>query len=271
MIKISYFNSECEKISKSCDLEFGKNQLPLTALNNLLCNNAELNKNGFGKFPVLSKSTFASLKKCIEQIIIQQLSAYQKISPDFELSQYHNFLESEENHYKISTWALEYKEIGDVFFEIKKDVEDLLGLKLKVKTINHRDKEGEYIGFRIIRPMKNDHNPFHRDAWIPYWRDTVNVWLPLCGFEDGNSLQIIPKSHQWRDDQILKTKAGVEIEGKKYHVSAAIGAVNEFTIETPLLNYGEGLVFSPYLIHGNGVNRKDNTTRVSLEFRFCRE
>jgi ectoine hydroxylase-related dioxygenase (phytanoyl-CoA dioxygenase family) len=63
----------------------------------------------------------------------------------------------------------------------------------------------------------------------------------------------------------------VEIDGKKYHVSAAIGTVNEFNIETPVLQKGDGLIFSPYLIHGNGLNKQNDTTRVSLEFRFCKQ
>lgn len=271
MREIRYFNSDCEKISKSCDLEFGKNPLPLSLSNNLLCGNDALNQSGFGVFHLLTKDAFLLLRKQMEQIVVQRLSVYQKVSSDFELTQYHRFLEHEETHYKISTWALEYTAIGDIYFEIKKRVENVLKLKLKVKAISHLGKEGYYIGFRILRPMRNDHNPFHRDAWIPNWRDTINAWLPLCGFEDGNSLQVIPESHLWEDNQILKTKAGAEIEGKKYHVPAAIGAVNKFNIETPLLNPGDGLIFSPYIIHGNGVNKKSDTARVSLEFRFCRE
>ena len=270
-MEIKYFNRDCKEISKRCDLEFGKELFLLNDGNNLLSNNSSLNNNGFGKFSLPSGQIFSELETRIEQHVIQQLSLHQEVASDFNLARYHRFLEKEEIHYKVSTWALDYKLLGNTFYAVMNQVEDLLGLKLKLKKITHLGQEGEYVGFRLIRPLKNDHNPFHRDAWIPYWRDTVNIWLPICGFENGNSLQLIPQSHMWADDQVLKTKAGVEIDGKKYHVSAAIGTVNKFHIETPVLKAGEGLIFSPYLIHGNGLNRQNDTTRVSLEFRFCKQ
>jgi ectoine hydroxylase-related dioxygenase (phytanoyl-CoA dioxygenase family) len=157
------------------------------------------------------------------------------------------------------------------FFDIKSQAEGFLKQSLDIKKINHNGVDGKYVGFRILRPLKSDHNPFHRDSWIPYWRDTINIWLPICGFENGNTMQMIPGSHLWADSQILKTKAGVEISGKKYHVPAAIGTVNDFSTDQPNLKIGEGLIFSPFLIHGNGMNRMPDSTRVSLEFRFCKK
>ncbi len=269
-MEIKYLNEDCEKISKRCDLEFGKEIIPLTPANNLLNSDPSLNTNGFGLFTLRKPETFTALEQYITGYIQQQLGIYQEPVKGFELCRYHQYLQQEETHYKISTWGLEYQMLGNAFYEILQQAEDLLQLKLKVKKINHLGKEGDYVGFRILRPLRNDHNPFHRDAWLPYWRDTVNVWLPICGFENGNTLQLIPKSHLWSDDQILKTKIGAEIEGKKYHVPAAIGTVNNFSIETPVLKKGDGLIFSPYLIHGNGRNHKTDETRVSLEFRFCK-
>jgi ectoine hydroxylase-related dioxygenase (phytanoyl-CoA dioxygenase family) len=198
-----------------------------------------------------------------------RLSQIQQVPDDFELQNYHRYLLNPDIHFNVSTWALDYTIFGDVFFEIRDQIEEMLKVPLKIKRISHLGVEGEYVGFRVLRPQKNDHNPFHRDSWIPYWRDTVNIWIPICGFEDANSLQLIPGSHMWPDDQILKTKSGVEIDGKRYHVPAAIGSINDFSIETPRLRKGGGLIFSPYLIHGNGANRLKDKTRVSLEFRFC--
>jgi hypothetical protein len=269
-MEIRYLNADGEKISKTCDLEFGKElQLP-SGESNLLQSNNELCEKGFQIFRLHEMNTFTQLQQIITAQIIKRLSLYQSVPDNFELTRYHTYLTRPDNHFRVSTWALDYEILGDTFFEIKSQAEELLKMKLKTKKINHLGIDGDYVGFRILRPMKNDHNPFHRDAWIPYWRDTVNIWLPICGFENSNSLQLIPESHLWPDDQILKTKAGVEIEGKKYHVPAAIGTVNNFVIETPILDKGGGIIFSPYLIHGNGVNKQKDTTRVSLEFRFCK-
>jgi ectoine hydroxylase-related dioxygenase (phytanoyl-CoA dioxygenase family) len=236
----------------------------------LLLNNKKLNENGYGQFELLDINTFSNLEDILTQYISHRLSSYQEVPSDFELRNYHKYLKKEENHYKISTWALDIENLGSVYHNILAQVESILGLKLKTKEIEHLGQLGHFIGFRIVRPLKNDHNPFHRDAWIPYWQDTINVWLPICGFEDGNGLQLIPKSHLWNDNEILKTKSGVEMNGKKYHVAAAIGSLNSFNIETPVLKQGDGLIFSPYLVHGNGVNKNSDVTRTSIEFRFCK-
>ena len=269
-MKINYLNEDCEKISKSCDLEFGKVIPTYSESCDLFKTNSLLNEQGYGVFALNAKNTFETIEHIITSQIIQRLSLYQNVPSNFSLVKYHESLLRPENHFKVSTWALEYDILGDAFYAIKNQIEEMLQAKLSVKRINHLGVDGDYIGFRILRPMKNDHNPFHRDAWIPYWRNTINIWLPICGFEEGNSLQLIPRSHVWSDDQILKTKSGVEIDGKKYHVPAAIGTVNEFKISTPALKRGEALIFSPYLVHGNGINNTPDSTRVSLEFRFCK-
>jgi ectoine hydroxylase-related dioxygenase (phytanoyl-CoA dioxygenase family) len=268
---IKYLNEEGERIAKICDLEFGKEPLSHATESSILQSNSDINTKGYSIFSLHKANTFNTLEQTITRYVAQRLSEWQHVPANFQLSQYHHILTQPEHHFKVSTWALDYTLLGDAFFEIKSQIEELLQKELTIKKINHLGVDGEYVGFRILRPMKNDHNPFHRDAWIPYWRDTVNIWLPICGFEDRNTLQMIPYSHTWADEQILKTKAGVEIDGKKYHVPAAIGTVNNFTIDAPLLHKGDGLIFSPYLVHGNGVNRKPDTTRVSLEFRFCRK
>ncbi len=269
-MKIHYLNDACERLGKTCDLEFGKIVMPQSGDSNLLIKNEVLNSLGYGIFRLTEMSTFDKIESAVTSHVRNKLSEHQQVPAGFTLSQYHRFLESEDIHYKISTWALEYTTIGDAFNLVKTQVEEILQQKLKVKRISHLGVEGEYLGFRIIRPGKNDHNPFHRDSWISYWQDTVNIWLPICGFENSNTLQIIPESHLWPDDQILKTKAGMEIDGKKYHVSAAIAAARDFTILSPDLSKGQAILFSPYLLHGNGINRMSDTTRVSMEFRFCR-
>ena len=149
-------------------------------------------------------------------------------------------------------------------------MEALLRESLDLKAIEHQGAIGKFLGFRIVRPGKPDFNPFHRDAWLPYWRDVVNVWAPLSGFEGGNTMSIIPGTHNLDDSEILKTKKGAIINDKTYHVPAAIALGQNFEPITPVLEKGEALVFSPYLIHGNGINRNPDTTRVSIEFRFCK-
>ena len=78
-MEIKYLNEECEKISKSCDLEFGKEIIPLTAANNLLGRADILNGKGYGIFTLRNYETFTALEKYITDYVARQLATYQEL------------------------------------------------------------------------------------------------------------------------------------------------------------------------------------------------
>lgn len=267
---INYFNDSALKIARNSASEFGSKKSNNANPFLIIENNVELKQKGFCLFNIEADLNQLLYSK-VTSFVKNKLVEFQEVPADFELEKYHIYLKDESTHFKVSSWAMDFQLIGNAYFEIKKKIESILQAELTIKKIEHMGNIGEFIGFRIIRPQKNDHNPLHRDSWIDFWQDTINVWLPICGFENGNSLQLIPQSHLWFDEEILRTKSGAEIDGKIYRVPAAIGTIQSFTIETPILKKGEGLVFSPFLIHGNGVNNSLDKTRISLEFRFCKK
>ncbi|HZS35509.1 MAG TPA: phytanoyl-CoA dioxygenase, partial [Polyangia bacterium] len=58
--------------------------------------------------------------------------------------------------------------------------------------------------------------------------------------------------------------------GNAYSVPAVTGGTHPLRMIRPNPAPNHVLIFSPYLIHGGGVNLNPATTRMSLEMRFSR-
>ena len=61
---------------------------------------------------------------------------------------------------------------------------------------------------RIVRPGRADHNPLHRDVWLPEYRDGLNIYLPVAGSTDRSSLTLVPGSHHWPENTVERTAGG---------------------------------------------------------------
>lgn len=233
--------------------------------------NSSLNEDGWINHNFFQKDGFSDLKSLLSLHIKKLLESHQPVSPNFSIEEYHKYVLSDKIHYSVSSWAMLGEVIGVHYGHIKSQMENLLGIELTTKKIEHKGASGHFLGFRIVRPGKSDYNPYHRDAWLPYWRDTVNVWIPICGFENANTISLIPGTHTLDDSEIIKTKQGAVIGDKTYHVPQAVALRKPFKKINPDLTEGEGLIFSPFLLHGNGINKLPDTTRISIELRFCRK
>lgn len=253
------------------DCEFGDNELSLNQSEDIIQTSHELMTEGFGIYKLLSETEFEELSTYITKHVKTLLQQHQTVLEDFTLENYHCHVKDDSIHYAVSSWAMSPDVISPLFDIVQKRVEKLLSNPLDIKVINHRGVMGKFIGFRIIRPHTTDHSPYHRDAWLPYWQNTVNVWIPISGFSQGNTICLLPKSHLLNDSEILKTKKGAVINGKSYHVPAAIAIKKPFKHIKPVLHAGEALLFSPYILHGNGENNHPDQTRVSIELRFCKK
>jgi hypothetical protein len=128
----------------------------------------------------------------------------------------------------------------------------------------------DHVQLRINRPGSTDYNPPHRDAALPVWANSLNIWLPIAGVDEDTSLGIVPGSHRIAESDCWQTTAGgAFIGGKPYRVPA-IAKLRQGPlpmIRAPL-RFGEALLFTPYLIHGLAVNNTQDLTRMALEFRF---
>lgn len=239
--------------------------------NTFLSAHVPFQEQGYFISELLSTEQLSQLFSSIEKIVLNDLRAFQPDITDFDLTNYHNVVSNDGIHRSISKWGILIEEIEEFYLIVKEKMERLLGVELITKTITHNSKEGQFVGYRLVRPQREDHNPFHKDSWLEYWQDTINVWLPLSGFNDDNGLQFIESSHLFDNENIYRTPSGYVSEGKTYHVPAAVAIDHPFTIIRPRLSEGQGIIFSPYLIHGNGINNSADETRVSLEFRFAQK
>lgn len=121
---------------------------------------------------------------------------------------------------------------------------------------------------RVVRPGRADHNPLHRDAWLPRYHGALNIYLPVAGSTARSSLTLVPGSHHWSESAVERTAGGALYHGVPYTVPGVLRPARPLDIIRPNPGPGEVLVFSPYLLHGAAANLNDDATRVSLEMRF---
>ncbi len=187
-----------------------------------------------------------------------------------DLNNYHN--EITEAEHKLILNSMPYKknmyaDICEFCNYLENYISDVL--KEPVKIFN------DDIWVRICRPSNvcdNDFNPYHRDVYLDFYRNTVNIYLPVIGSTDNSSLKIQPGSHKWNENETIVTKGGAFFKStnKKYSVDAIVASKKPLDMIRPNPNEDQLMLFSPYLIHGCDDNN-ENTTRISLEVRFIRK
>jgi ectoine hydroxylase-related dioxygenase (phytanoyl-CoA dioxygenase family) len=187
------------------------------------------------------------------------------------LSKYHEVINTDELHNKVINITRNL-ENADLDFDIESLVHrfsEVLGFKL---TSWIEEIKKSHIQIRISRPNSLDINPPHRDSYLSYYKDILNIWIPVEGCNTLSSLPVFPSSHLIPENNILRTKSrGAKINGNTYYVPCILetnkGNINMLR---PNPKMGEALIFTPYLIHGAAVNLNKDITRVSLELRFPR-
>ncbi len=138
-----------------------------------------------------------------------------------------------------------------------------------VRAHNPHTQEGVF-HLRIVRPGQADHNPLHRDAWMPRYRGALNIYAPVAGSTAASALSLVPGSHHWPENLVERTAEGAVYHGAPYRVPGAKSSRVPLAAVRPNPGPGEVLVFSPYLLHGGAANLNADATRVSLEMRFWR-
>ncbi len=190
---------------------------------------------------------------------------------DFSLPDYHLFVTTDEMHRLIIEKlrnGFELEEMPIRLDIIEKRVSEICGITLAAKNPNLSEQRF-YV--RVVRPDgKNDNNPPHRDVWLDYYRSCVNIYLPICGSNELSALPLIPGSHYWSESEIERTLDGAVVQGYEYRVPSVTNAKRSLEFIRPDPKPNELMLFSPYLIHGGGVNLNKAVTRMSLEMRFFR-
>jgi ectoine hydroxylase-related dioxygenase (phytanoyl-CoA dioxygenase family) len=196
---------------------------------------------------------------------------YKTTNKSIVLEEYHNVITSEEHSAIINTMPYK-RDANDDIAEFSNYLENLVSSKLneKVKIFN-----GD-IWFRICRPTTvytNDFNPCHRDVYLDFYRNTVNIYLPVAGSNERSSVNVHTGSHKWNETATRTTNGGAYFEStnKKYSVDAIVASTTPLNMIRPNPTTEQLMLFSPYLIHGCANNDNPDMTRFSVEVRFIRD
>jgi hypothetical protein len=269
-IKISPFRQQEECIYyldayAYSNVDWGNNRVILSEDVNLL-DRTDFNDAGYKIFPISSndnKDCNVFLKRFIETKISNITS--RKIDAE----KYHLHVNDEE-HKKIIN-AMPYKKHESIeIYEFATYMENRVSelLQRRVKIFN-----GD-IWIRICRPSSmSDYNPCHRDIYLDFYRNIINIYLPIVGSNENSSLNMHSGSHLWNERDIVVTKGGAYFKhsDKKYSVDAILKSRIPLNMQKPNPSINEFILFSPYLIHGCSSNDNNDITRMSIEIRFIED
>jgi len=246
----------------------GKDEVLFNKQSNVL-SNCDWIDEGYKTIKLFSEEEFQQLKESTKQVILK-LFEENDIFPgmDFQLEDYHRYVINQELHKKIinKTRFLTHVDFQINFGKINKIISE--ALHCRVGTFNPHLKK-EVLILRISRPNTMDINPLHRDGYLEVWKDVLNVWIPIAGCNKQSSLPLIPGSHYWNEKDLTRTQnQGASINGITYQVPGIIDASEELRLIRPNPLPCEGIIFTPFLIHGSAVNLTSNATRFSLELRL---
>ena len=212
--------------------------------------------NGYYKFNVLDKNKLNFLWKLIIFLSIiwlkiQNMSIYIKHIND--LNQTHKFIHPDQlNDFRIFIYESinKMKNFKKIYFELgRKYIEIICGNELVMQ---------KKCNLSIQFPKdKSSLLPLHADVWTGDSEYELVFWLPLVDVYKTKSMFILPpKLHEKYQKNFKKNNSINSLYNK---VKKDLKWIN--------LNYGQGIVFTQNLMHGNIIN-KEKTTRWSFNCRF---
>ena len=253
---------------------FGKQEVLSKNWSDITCNCGWFNQ-GFSSLNYEHVLKHSSL---LEHVTNEVRSRLVELFPDrdfdhFSLSKYHNFVSPDE-HKTVADRVMKRlycADLKDISHTFVKFISDELGIPVGFKQ-QESDLE-HWIIVRINPPDSYAFNPVHKDIYEDfdasgYCPKMVNAWVPLAGVNANAGLGIAAGSHLISEDKILRTRAGSTINGRKYSVNCIQSWDNSSSLTTVAPPLGSMLLFSSHLIHGLGINKNHDTTRVALEFRL---
>ena len=193
----------------------------------------------------------------------------------FDLAKYHKYI-SEDDHRNYADPVLKrlyVKDLPNVAAVFTAVISELLGFPM---TFQRGGVSGDHwIILRINPPYSFAYNPPHKDIYEDfdhnnYCPQMVNAWIPVAGVNRLAGLGLSPGSHLLNENKIIRCRAGSEMNGRKFSVNLIKSWDGSVVLSNIYPSEGSMLCFSSHLIHGLGVNRNKDITRVALEFRLHR-
>ena len=207
-----------------------------------------------------------------ENYFLRELSKFQGRKNINRLEDYHKAFKSEsslKHHEFIKKIS---RTLPKNIINLNSDYLEFIKLKASILVNKKVEISEDLIEFRVVRPHTKDNNNLHRDHWFPHFYSLINIYLPIAGSEFRSVLRVIPKSHLWKEEEVIPTfKAGqgkktVNEDGIKYSTPNIKYCKYDLKEHRPDVLQGDFMLFSPLTIHGGGSNAT-NKTRFSLEIR----
>jgi hypothetical protein len=260
--KYIYYNTKIYHPSLIGDYNWGDDNIILNNDKNLL-ENTDFDNVGYKVFDI---KDMRDMNIRLQNILKEEI--YKVCNKNINLEKYHN--EITEDEHKIIFNTMPYKKNStDEINEFGNYIIDFLSSKLnkKIKIFN------DDIWFRICRPSTNymnDANPCHKDIYLDFYRNVINIYLPIVGSNENSTLMLEQSSHKWSENETIVTKNGAYFKNinKKYSVDAIVASKKPLNMCRPNPSIDQVMIFSPYLIHGCANNNNHDTTRISIEIRF---
>ena len=216
----------------------------------------------------LNKSKESELKDALFSFIKIEVLKFTGIKID-NLCMYHKFIDDETHasFMKVFSKGFDVAEVKELEY-LNEEITKVTSIKSSPLSPYNKKK---LFWVRIIRPGKLENNPAHKDVYLDYLRNAVNIYLPITGSTKKSSLSLMPKSHKTNEKDILRTVEGAKVGKRNFTVPAILKIKNSLDLTRPNPKENEVMIFSPYLVHGAGINEEKNLTRMSLEMRFWPE
>lgn len=243
--------------------------------------NAIWKNEGYTIFSFLTPKEISHIKNSITDILKKYINNLGLNTDNFSLEQYHRYISSEQHLAIMDNIRAGSKGTGGIPFDLLPVSTKRLDTALSsvcntnvtcTKTFDIGNGETytvKHFFIRVVRPgLETDNNPPHKDTHIDRLRGAVNLYFPIAGSNINSSLPIIPSSHLWPESEIVRTSGNTLVNGSKYNVPAVVLAARGLNLITPNPDEDSAMVFTPYAIHGGGINFNTDITRVSLEIRF---
>ncbi len=226
---------------------------------------------GHHNVDLLSPRDLATLRSGIAALLSERLSVARQRPVTTTLEDYHSVVLSDEEHLRVMKSLLGGFPAEALPIPLAHIEERLSAACSRPLWCRNPSRGKRTFQLRIVRPLAAlDHNPPHRDVWVDALRHAVNAYIPLAGSNAKSALPLIPGSHLWPDSEIERTLVGARIAGVTYHVPSVVAAKQPLRLLRPNPAAGQAMIFSPYLVHGGGINFNRDMTRVSLELRLWR-
>ena len=219
-------------------------------------------KKGYCVVDLVNTKTLKALRFSLEK----EISIF--IKKKANLESYHKIID-DKIHEKVQWHLCNYFRKNKFCHKIALEQIDLLRQIVGTDLLVQKDPF-----LRIARPNKeNDNIGFHRDTVYGQSPYEISILITLVDLNTKECLKYLPRSHLKSDKkfQFLESVNSSVQKGSKKHklgfpYSPKIPKIKSEDFDSPSLKFGQAIIFSPSIVHGQKINKGKNT-RFSFDFR----